>query len=253
MFDFSPEESLFVAALQSLPIAAATTDVRGTIRSINAALTALTGYTPKETVGQPITLLSSGTPESSFPDIIRQAIRSREPWRGERICRRKAGDIFTAEQTITSIESRDGQILLVVVTIQEVACVRPDGAERTGVDLLAIEAQRDFELFFNLIPDLACIVSTDGYFKKVNPAWETTLGYTREEVLATPMKNRGAEKSKGTIAWRGITGGCLRACTVAVSFKVLPSRRTVKRTFWPSGVARTSRPRRSGSPIDSPL
>jgi len=187
MFDFSPEESLFVAALQSLPIAAATTDVRGTIRSINAALTALTGYTPKETVGQPITLLSSGTPESSFPDIIRQAIRSHEPWRGERICRRKAGDIFTAEQTITSIESRDGQILRVVVTIQEVACVRPDGAERTGVDLLAIEAQRDFELFFNLIPDLACIVSTDGYFKKVNPAWETTLGYTREEVLATPM------------------------------------------------------------------
>jgi PAS domain S-box-containing protein len=48
-------------------------------------------------------------------------------------------------------------------------------------------AQRDFERFFNLIPDLACIVSTDGYFKKVNPAWETTLGYTHEEVMSTPM------------------------------------------------------------------
>jgi PAS domain S-box-containing protein len=45
----------------------------------------------------------------------------------------------------------------------------------------------DFELFFNLIPDLACIVSTDGYFKKVNAAWETTLGYTHEEVMRTPM------------------------------------------------------------------
>ena len=45
----------------------------------------------------------------------------------------------------------------------------------------------DFELFFNLIPDLACIVSTDGYFKKVNSAWETTLGYTHEEVMRTPM------------------------------------------------------------------
>ncbi len=45
----------------------------------------------------------------------------------------------------------------------------------------------DFDLFFSLIPDLACIVSTDGYFKKVNPAWETTLGYTHEEVLKTPM------------------------------------------------------------------
>jgi len=53
-------------------------------------------------------------------------------------------------------------------------------------DLLR-EAETDFERFFNLIPDLACIVSTDGYFKRVNPAWETTLGYTREEVLRTPM------------------------------------------------------------------
>ena len=62
-----------------------------------------------------------------------------------------------------------------------------DVSERKPVELIATEAQRDFDLFFNLIPDLACIVSTDGYFKKVNPAWETTLGYTQEEVLSTPM------------------------------------------------------------------
>jgi hypothetical protein len=34
---------------------------------------------------------------------------------------------------------------------------------------------------------LACIVSNDGYSKKINPAWETTLGYTREEVLSTML------------------------------------------------------------------
>jgi PAS domain S-box-containing protein len=60
----------------------------------------------------------------------------------------------------------------------------PEDAQETQP---ATEAQRDFELFFNLIPDLACIVSEDGYFKKLNPAWETTLGYTREELLKTPM------------------------------------------------------------------
>jgi two-component system sensor histidine kinase/response regulator len=47
--------------------------------------------------------------------------------------------------------------------------------------------QSDFELFFDLIPDLACIVSKDGYLRRINRAWETTLGYTREEVLSTPM------------------------------------------------------------------
>jgi two-component system sensor histidine kinase/response regulator len=54
-------------------------------------------------------------------------------------------------------------------------------------DLFASRAQRDFDLLFNLIPDLACIVSTDGYFKNVNQAWESTLGYTRQELLGTPM------------------------------------------------------------------
>jgi diguanylate cyclase (GGDEF)-like protein/PAS domain S-box-containing protein len=49
------------------------------------------------------------------------------------------------------------------------------------------EAQSDFDRFFNLIPNLACIVSTDGYFKKVNPAWETSLGFTLDEVMKTPM------------------------------------------------------------------
>ena len=54
-------------------------------------------------------------------------------------------------------------------------------------NLFESQAQRDFDLFFNLIPDLACIVSTDGYFKKVNQAWETTLGYTQQELLGSPM------------------------------------------------------------------
>jgi PAS domain S-box-containing protein len=62
-----------------------------------------------------------------------------------------------------------------------------DITERGRVEQFETEAERDFELVFNLIPDLACIVSADGYFKKVNPAWEKTLGYAREEVLSTPM------------------------------------------------------------------
>lgn len=52
---------------------------------------------------------------------------------------------------------------------------------------LKCAAAADFERFFNFIPDLACIVSTDGYFKKVNPAWETALGFPLEEILNTPM------------------------------------------------------------------
>ena len=308
MSDLSLEADLLVAALQPLPIAVVTTDVRGIVRSINAALTSLTGFTAEEAVGQPVTLFSFGTGERDLYDIIQEGVRSREPWRGEWVCRRKNADPFSVELTLTSIQCPNGE-MLVLVTIQgspgrtqveadlgltsgrspaeeqtagggtwgwtcatgqiegssewlrlhglalsrsipnweafgsilhpedrahvisqvedglqgqsphlstKYRVVLPDGrirwigasgrctyddfgqpvritgvcldvTEHERVDQFATEAQRDFERFFNLIPDLACIVSADGYFKKVNPAWETTLGYTREEVLSTPM------------------------------------------------------------------
>jgi PAS domain S-box-containing protein len=48
------------------------------------------------------------------------------------------------------------------------------------------QPERDPEDFFTLSPDLLFILSSDGYFTRVNPAVETTLGYTAEELLATP-------------------------------------------------------------------
>jgi PAS domain S-box-containing protein len=165
------EADLFVAAaFEPLPIAVATTDVHGTVRSVNAALTSLTGYSSEEVVGHPVTLLSFGTAKRSVYDILQDVIRSREPWRGECVWRRRTGDLFTAEQTVASILSTNGEILRVAVTIEDIAGRKQVDEEL--VNLLATQAQRDFDRFFNLIPDLACIVSTDGYFKKVNPAWE---------------------------------------------------------------------------------
>jgi len=192
------ETQMLIAALQTLPIAVVTTDVQGIVCSVNAALTSLAGYTAEEAVGQPVTLFLFGTSEHTFYDILQAAILSGEPWRGEWVWRSRTGDPVTVEQTITSIKSPDGKTVRVLLTIQDIfrrkgaTGIRLMGerleiAEQGPVELLAIEVQSDFERFFNLIPDLACIVSTDGYFKKVNPAWETTLGYTQEEMLRTRM------------------------------------------------------------------
>ncbi len=49
------------------------------------------------------------------------------------------------------------------------------------------KAEQDLQRFFNLIPDLACIAATDGYFKKINPAWREVLGYSEQEMLSTPF------------------------------------------------------------------
>lgn len=41
--------------------------------------------------------------------------------------------------------------------------------------------------FFALSIDLLCVAHFSGYFFKLNPAWEKTLGFSREELLSRPM------------------------------------------------------------------
>ena len=55
---------------------------------------------------------------------------------------------------------------------------------------LFIERKRasdDLDRFFRLSLDLFCVASFDGYFVRVNPAWQTVLGLSEEELRSTPF------------------------------------------------------------------
>ena len=43
------------------------------------------------------------------------------------------------------------------------------------------------ERYFELSIDMLCIAHFSGYFRRLNPAWERTLGFTQPELQARPM------------------------------------------------------------------
>ncbi|HII76985.1 MAG TPA: PAS domain S-box protein, partial [Methanolinea sp.] len=57
-----------------------------------------------------------------------------------------------------------------------------DITERVVAETEIREKTRELDLFFQNAIDLLCIADTDGYFRKLNPEWERTLGYTLDEL-----------------------------------------------------------------------
>ena len=47
-------------------------------------------------------------------------------------------------------------------------------------------AEAELETLFETSPDMLCIAGVDGTFRRLNPAWEKTLGFTAAELMSRP-------------------------------------------------------------------
>ncbi len=134
-------------------------------------------------VGLPGRVWRSGEPvwiedvvrDSNFP---RSAVAAREGLHGAFGFPIKLGGIVLGVLEFFSREIRepDEDLLELLATI----------GSQIGQFVERKRAENELEALFRMSRDLLCIAGFDGYFRRLNPAWEETLGYSIEELMSRP-------------------------------------------------------------------
>jgi PAS domain S-box-containing protein len=96
------------------------TDRYGIIEYVNPAFEQTTGYTRREVLGSTPRLLKSGSHPAEFYAELWQRIQSGQVFRGTIMNRKKSGEIYHAEQTITPMRDSGGTITHFVSVIKDI-------------------------------------------------------------------------------------------------------------------------------------
>jgi two-component system, cell cycle sensor histidine kinase and response regulator CckA len=86
------------------------TDTEGTIEYVNPAFYQLTGLSPDEVIGRKPNILKSGEHTAAFYRELWQTITAGKVFRGVLVNRKKNGELFYAEKTITPVRDAAGSI-----------------------------------------------------------------------------------------------------------------------------------------------
>lgn len=111
---------LQTTALSAAANAIVITDSDANIEWVNPAFTQLTGYSLEEVVGKNPRILNSGVHSWEFFSDLWRTIRSGEPWHGELVNRRKNGDLYIEEMTVTPVLNEEQEITHFVAIKQDV-------------------------------------------------------------------------------------------------------------------------------------
>lgn len=112
---------LQTAALEATANAIVVTDCQGLIEWVNPAFTRLTGWSLEEAIGQTPRILRSGNHSAGFYRQMWDVLLAGHVWRGEMYNRRKNGELYIEEQTITPVRDERGEITHFVAVKQDIS------------------------------------------------------------------------------------------------------------------------------------
>ncbi|WP_151705580.1 putative bifunctional diguanylate cyclase/phosphodiesterase [Nitrincola alkalilacustris] len=103
------------------PIGMVVTDARTRILKVNHAFTRITGYTEREAIGNPASLLRSDHHPAEFWTDMWDCLYQNHIWEGEVWSRRKNGEVFPKWLTVTAIRDEAGSISHYIATMNDLS------------------------------------------------------------------------------------------------------------------------------------
>ncbi|WP_176761369.1 transporter substrate-binding domain-containing protein [Desulforhopalus singaporensis] len=107
-------------AVNQSPSSVAITDLDGFIEYVNPAFTKITGYTSAEAVGQQLEDFKFGKHSQVFYNRLRETVTTGGIWEGELVNKRKNGELYWQDTTISPIYDESGRITRYLETKQDV-------------------------------------------------------------------------------------------------------------------------------------
>jgi PAS domain S-box-containing protein len=195
-------EQRFRELFEDAPVAYHEIDTSGRVRRVNRIGASLLGLEPEAILGRPIWEFVAPPEQQASRDAVMRKIGGEQRLA---IFQRE----YACQDGLRTLEIHERLIRDQNGTVTGIRSAMLDITERK-------RAQEELDRFFTLSLDMLCLVGFDGYFKRLNPAWQRTLGYSPEELLARPylefVHPEDRERTEAEAA--GLAGG-----QITVSFE----------------------------------
>ena len=170
------ERAALARALDQASEAVVMTDRDGQIQYVNAAFSAMTGYSAAEAIGHSPRILKSGNQDPRFYEDLWKTVRAGKTWCGTLTNRRKDGSLYSEEMNITPVRDAGG-------AISGYIAIKQDVTERKAAE----EARAFLASIVEATGDAVVGRDLNGIIVSWNRGAEAIFGYSAGEVVGKPI------------------------------------------------------------------
>ncbi len=147
---FRRKYELFANAVEQTADSILLTNTEGIIQYVNPGFEATTGYSFSEVVGKTPRILKSGHHGQDYYKNLWDQINQGNHYRATVLNKKKNGDLFWAEQTITPIRDRDGDITNFVSVLKDITELKKKQEQDIQLNLAREVQQRLYPEAINI-------------------------------------------------------------------------------------------------------